>query len=156
MHRKQVMTMCHDNPIRVTWPSQITHVCSKTYELHVTHSHAAGTILLLSLIFTASNMTSLITWTSVYRNYLKHDTVKQLDWYQLYLIYFSSTTIFLVSGTVTPTILVVRGRSQQVAGLSSFFRNIAHYCRVKRLTNKPGDMVLHPIKHNLWQGHYTH
>ena len=74
-----------------------------------TKTRASITILILSLIYVICNTTSIIIWTVIYWQYLSLTTVKHVSWLQLGLIYFSGTTMFLISSTLTPFVLVSRG-----------------------------------------------
>ena len=102
--------------------------------LNTTKKRAASTILILSLIFVICNLSSILIWVVVYHDYMsmsyagndkqnsdKTGGIKSLSWLQLWLIYFSGTTLFLISSTLTPLVIVLRGDFNQQNGLSRFF-----------------------------------
>ena len=74
-----------------------------------TKYRASVTILILSLIFVICNTTSIIIWVVVYWKYLYLTSIKKVSWLQLGLIYFSGTTLYLISSILTPLVLVLRG-----------------------------------------------
>lgn len=85
---------------------------------------ASVTILILSLIFLICNSASIIIWIIIYYEYLNLESSKTLDWFQLWLIYFSGTTLFLVSSTLTPLVLELRSSPGQTGRLGRGLRSV--------------------------------
>ena len=75
-----------------------------------TNNHkAAGTILILTTTYVLSSTLSVIMWLVVYRTHLhRHDKIKILSWFELGVIYFSSSTLHLLCSVVTALTLLLR------------------------------------------------
>ena len=102
---------------------------------------AASTILILSLIYIICNTTSIIIWTSIYQDHLQNVTMKglkPLSWLQLWLIYFSGTTLFLLSSTLTPLVVVLRGDAGRENSLTRFFIDLTQSVSKSTISKKKG------------------
>ena len=75
-----------------------------------TNNHkAAGTILILTTTYVLSSTLSVVMWLVVYRTHLhRHDKIKILSWFELGVIYFSSSTLHLLCSVVTAFTLLLR------------------------------------------------
>ena len=89
----------------------------------VPHRHAATTIFFLSVIFTVSNTTTVVIWTSVYHDILHQNKTKHIEWYQLILIYFSGTVMFQVASLISAIVIVQRGQSQLRGYFTKFVKS---------------------------------